>query len=106
MTENQKLGIYSPWVCEFKKYKALFEKDKDIKVEFDNNEPAVKLYITGQEKYEALSQLLPIEKVFGGVTLKIQLIPANNLKLSSVDLFRKAFNGNPIVTDIITISKD
>ena len=63
------------------------------------------MYINSQDKYEALSQLLPAEKQLGNVTLKIQLIPAN-LNASKIDLLRKAFNGNPIVTDIISISRD
>ena len=103
---NKEINLFSPWVIYYKKLEALFGKDKDIKMTFDNNELVVKMYINGQDKYEALSQLLPAEKQFGTVTLKIQLIPANNLKQSKVDLFRKAFYGNPIVNDIIVISHD
>lgn len=103
---NKEINLFSPWVIYYKKLEALFGKDKDIKMTFDNNELVVKMYINGQDKYEALSQLIPAEKQFGTVTLKIQLIPANNLKQSKVDLFRKAFYGNPIVTDIISISRD
>ena len=100
------LGVSSPWVCEFRKYQALFGQDKDIRLEFDNNTPAIKMYIIGQDKYEALSRLLPTERQFGNVVLKIQLIPDNNLKLSTLDLFRKAFADNPIVTDYISIPKE
>jgi hypothetical protein len=103
---NKEINLFSPWVIYYKKLEALFGKDKDIKMTFDNNELVVKMYINGQDKYEALSQLIPVEKQFGTVTLKIQLIPANNLKQSKVDLFRKAFYGNPIVNDIIVISRD
>ena len=103
---NKEINLFSPWVIYYKKLEALFGKDKDIKMTFDNNELVVKMYINGQDKYEALSQLIPAEKQFGTVTLKIQFIPANNLKQSKVDLFRKAFYGNPIVNDIIVISRD
>ena len=104
--ERLKFGVSSPWVCEFRKYQVLFGQDQDIKLDFDNDEPAIMVYINGQDKYEALSQLLPSEKHFGGVTLKIYLIPANDWKLAKLDLFRKAFNGNPIVTDFISIPKE
>jgi len=101
-----RINVSSPWVCEFRKYQVLFEQDQDIKLAFDNSNPTIKMYISGQDKYEALSQLLPAEKKFGGVTLRIQLIPANNLKLSKLDQFRRAFAGNPIVTDFISVPKD
>lgn len=103
---DKKLQIYSPWVIYFKKLEVLFGQDEDIKLDYDNNKRVVKMYINGQEKYEALSHLLPAEKQFGTVTLQIQLIPANKLQTSHIELFRKAFNGNPIVTDIIEISRD
>lgn len=103
---DKKLQIYSPWVIYFKKLEVLFGQDEDIKLDYDNNKRVVKMYINGQEKYEALSHLLPAEKQFGAVTLQIQLIPANKLQTSHIDLFRKAFNGNPVVTDIIEISRD
>ena len=101
-----KFGVSSPWVCEFRKYEIIFGKDKNIKLEFDNNDPTIKMYINGQDKYEALSQFLPSEKQFGNVKLKIQLIPANNLKMSTLDMFRRAFADNPIVTDIISIPRE
>lgn len=102
---DKKFQLYSPWVIYYKKLQILFGQDKDIKMDFDNDTLTVKMYINSQDKYEALSQLLPAEKQLGNVTLKIQLIPAN-LNASKIDLLRKAFNGNPIVTDIISISRD
>lgn len=102
---NKEINLFSPWVIYYKKLEALFGKDKDIKMSFDNDELTVSMFINSQDKYEALSQLLPVEQQFGNVTLKIQLIPAN-LNTSKIDLFRKAFNGNPVVTDIISISRD
>ena len=103
---NRDLKIVSPWVNYYREIEALFGKDPDITIEFSNDEKFIKLYITGREKYEALTQLLPTEKVFGNVVLKIELIPSNKLELSKVDLFRRAFSGNPIVNDIISIDKE
>lgn len=104
--ENKKIKLISPWVNFYREIEALFGKDSDIKIVFDNAERVIKLYVKGQEKYEALSRLIPSEKIFGNVTLKIQIIPENNSELSTIDLFRRAFSGNPVVTDIITITRE
>ncbi len=74
---DKKFQLYSLWVIYYKKLQILFGQDKDIKMDFDNDTLTVKMYINSQDKYEALSQLLPAETQLGNVTLKIQLIPAN-----------------------------
>lgn len=102
----QNLKKISPWVEYYRKLVALFKKDPDIKIIYDEGINVIKMYINGQDKYEALSQLLPSEKKFGNVTLEIELIPCNDLKLSRTDLFRRAFSGNPVVTDVITIGQE
>lgn len=104
--ENKEFTLVSPWVNFYREIEALFGKDPDIKIEFSNTEKTIKLYVTGQEKYEALTQLLPTEKELGTVTAKIQVIPANCLKLSGLDLFRNAFKDNPVVTDFVTIPRE
>lgn len=104
--DKGKLALVSPWVNFYREIEALFGQDKDIKIQFNNDEKYIKLFVNGQDKYEALTKLLPAEKKFGNVTISIQVIPANNSEQSTIDLFRKAFNGNPIVTDIITITRD
>ena len=102
----QNLKKISPWVEYYRKLVALFKKDPDIKIIYDEGINVIKMYINGQDKYEALSQLLPSEKKFGNVTLEIELIPCNDLKLSQTDLFRRAFSGNPVVTDVITVGQE
>ena len=102
----QNLKKISPWVEYYRKLVALFKKDPDIKIIYDEGINVIKMYINGQDKYEALNQLLPSEKKFGNVTLEIELIPCNDLKLSQTDLFRRAFSGNPVVTDVITIGQE
>lgn len=103
MENNTKVKIVSPWVNYFRELEALFKNDPDIKITYDNIKRVVTLYICGQDKYDALSQLLPAEKMFGNVKLEINLVPDNKLNLTKIDLFRRAFSGNPIVNDIITI---
>lgn len=104
MSEN-KVGLSSPWVTFGRKMEALFGPDPEIKVEFDNEAPAVKLYVDNEEKADALSKLLPTEKTFGNVILNIIIIPAN--KNSVVDpkvaVFKTAFKGNPVLKDVVSV---
>lgn len=104
--KNGELGIVSPWVEHFRKIEIFFAKDPDIRVEYNNDVPCVKIFIDNQDKYEALSRVLPTEKSFGKVILKIKLCPANFEAMSPIDFFRKAFKGNSAVTDIITVPSE
>lgn len=71
------LKLSSPWVIFYKEINAMFEYDPEIKVVFDEEENIVKLYVDNPDKADALSQILPKEKEFGAVTLKIEVVPAN-----------------------------
>lgn len=101
--DKKELKIVSPWVDFYKKLEAFFKFDPEIRVEYDNEIPLLKIYVESQDKYEALSRVLPSERAFGNVALKIELIPANVEKLPTIELFRRAFKGNPAVTDIISV---
>ena len=91
-----------PWVTYANALMAMFEKDPDIKVTYDNENLGVKLYVNGSAKADALTKLLPAEKSFGNVTLKISVVPANDNPEDMVKLFRDAFFGNEAVADIWT----
>ena len=105
MSEVNKVGLSSPWVTFSRKIEALFGQDPEIKVEFDNEAPSVKLYVEDEEKAEALAKLLPTEKIFGNVILHISIIPAN--KNAAVDpkviAFKTAFKGNPVLKDVVSV---
>lgn len=94
-----------PWIQFANAIVALFEKDPDVKVTYDNDNLGVKLYVNGTAKADALAKLLPTEKQFGNITLKIAVIPANAIE-SKEKLFRDAFFGNEAVTDIWTAPMD
>jgi hypothetical protein len=104
--ENKGFKLVSPWVNLYRKIEALFGQDPDIKINFDNDNRTITLYVDGQEKYEALSQFIPATKELGNVKVTIKVIPANNAKLSNLDLFRNAFKGNPVVDDFITVPRE
>ena len=93
--EASGLKIVSPWVNYYREIEALFGKDPQINIEFDEDTPEIKMFIEDSEKADAIGQLLPPEKYFGNVLLKITIVPANGVYESQVAKFKKAFEGNP-----------
>lgn len=89
-----KVGLSSPWVNFYRELEALFAKDPEVKVIYDEEKNDVKLYVDNLAKADALAQLLPIERTFGNITVTITVIPANKETTSKIQLFRTAFEGN------------
>ena len=98
MEEN--LKVSSPWVKYVHKMKELFDHDTDVLVQYDNVANKVKLLVTGTDKAWALGQLLPEEKEFGNVTLKIEVVPANRSS-EKADLIEMALKGNRAFVEMI-----
>lgn len=101
---ENKTTMSAPWILYYREVEALFAEDPDVKVIFDEDAYALKLYVDGNDKAEAISCLLPNSKEFGNIKMTISIIPANVRFGSAVDAFRKAFEGNPAVTQIKTVS--
>lgn len=99
----EKLKLSPPWQTYVSELEALFGKDPDIQVIYDDEEKIVKLYVDNSRKAEALAKLLPVEKEFGNVVLNIAVIPANDENEDEVSLLAKAFEGNPALADIKTV---
>ena len=95
------MKISAPWVTYYRKLEALFKDDSCVKVVYEEDEKVVKLYVKGEVKAKALEALLPVSVNFGNVDLEIQVIPANGEK-SAIELYRDAFSGNPIVSEILS----
>lgn len=72
-----KINMSPPWVLYYKKLNALFDKDDDVLVIYDEDKMEVKLYCTDEDKTEALSFLLPETVSFGSAELKITIVPSN-----------------------------
>ena len=90
------LKLSSPWVNFYREIQALFKDDPKIKIDYSEDDKVIKLFVEGEEKAEALMKLLPTERTFGNVTLRIQVVPANDAAVPRVELFQKAFEGNPV----------
>lgn len=75
----------APWVTYYREVDALFKKDKEVFVVFDEENTELRIYVNSQSKASAIQYLMPTEKEFGNVILKIEVIPANGIKIRNVD---------------------
>jgi len=104
--DSAKASVSAPWYIYCREVKALFHKDPDVTVQFEDSGEAktLKLFVEGYDKTEAIGLLLPKEKVFGNVVVDIQVIPSNNNKIGYTieDIFKRAFEGNPSFKGVVT----
>lgn len=97
--DNMKLS--PPWITFANEVKALFEQDKEVIVLYYDENKTLKLYVKNERKADAISRLIPAEKTFGNVTLKIEVVPANrDGEETQLDLIKLAFAGNRAVESI------
>lgn len=101
------LRILPPWSSFINKIKELFKEDPQIIVntDFNSEHPSVSLATNNPDKASALLKLLPEEKVFGSITLKINVdcyTFSNNKAFTSMkELFEAAFYRNPVLVHVI-----
>ena len=91
------MKLSPPWVTYFHEIEQLFEPDDEIKLVIDENANEIKMYVDNTDKANALTMLLPAEKKFCNITIKTTIYPPNLAEGKSLDLFEKAFAGNPIM---------
>lgn len=96
------LKLSPPWTIYMRKINALFGEDPDVLVQYEEDENTINLRVNGQDKADAISKILPTEKAFGNVVLKINVIPSNKPE-TKLETFRKAFEGNPIFSYAVAI---
>ena len=89
-----RLTLSAPWVIYYRQLDALFSRDEEVKVIFDEDNNEIRLYVDNGSKADALTQLLPVEKEFGNYTLKITVIPGNDVLMAKGSLVEAAFEGN------------
>ena len=92
-----RLKLSPPWVTYINKLEALFDGDPQIAFNIDYDNMTVALAGNNGEKNAALQRLLPTEKQFGNITLKVIVDgPIANIAFhTQKDLFDCAFKGNP-----------
>ena len=89
------LEIQSPWIILYEEINALFGSDPDIDVRYDQANYTIKIYVSKIHKADALTAILPMERTFGNITVKIEVIPPNTNEIDFTELFETAFAGNP-----------
>lgn len=94
------VNLSPAWDIYYMQTNTLFSSDNEVNVLYDREKMELKLYVDNDEKASALEELMPSEKDFGSVKLKIYVIPANGKVLkkwtgTNKDLFEAAFLGNP-----------
>ena len=98
------MKLISPWINFYREICALFKRDKDVSVVYDEDENVITLYVDSATKADALDYLLPMERTFGNVTVKISVVPSNNEGEHPENLIEDAFRGNPAYAFHKTIS--
>lgn len=93
------MKLAAPWLTFYNEVKALFEEDPEVKVTFDEEKYELALYVENARKADALTQLMPEEKAFGNVKVKIKVVPSDGAQ-TKLDLIREAFYGNPVLSYI------
>jgi hypothetical protein len=93
------MKLAAPWITFYNEVKALFEEDPEVKVTFDEEKYELALYVENVRKADALTQLIPEEKTFGNVKVKIKVVPADDAQ-TKLDLIQEAFYGNPALSYI------
>ena len=99
---SEKVKLSAPWVLYVDALRAMFEEDPEVTIDYDDETNVVRMRVDNQVKADALSQLIPAEKDFGNVKLKINVVPAN-MKAKKSDLFMAAFAGNNAVNGYVPI---
>ena len=93
----EKIKIVSPWINFYHEVTALFRADPDVDVKFnDEDDYEIKLFVKDPMKAEALEYILPKERIFGNVTVKVTVIPANKPISSIEEALRYGFKDNLI----------
>ena len=98
------LGLSTPWVTFAREIDILFSKDPEVTVVYQNDDKEIKIYVDNYAKADAIAAIIPQEKTFGNVTVKVTVIPANEDFVNRITLFRNAFAGNPILNRIETVT--
>lgn len=101
-----RLKISPPWITYINKLQAIFDEDPQIafNTNFEEGNYSVTLATNNPEKAAALKWLLPEEKVFGKISLAINIDcdkVINKAFSSPKELFETAFYNNPVLAYVV-----
>lgn len=99
-----RIQLSPPWCIYVDELTQMFKYDEQVHVVFDEEHYTVKLYVDDTEKAEALSLILPSEKIFGKISLIINVVYPNGVKTTpfadNYSIYSAAFKGNKAVNFI------
>ena len=102
MTESkQNFNLISPWLDLYRKMECLFGEDPAIRLELNEETYTIKLYVEDETKANALAKLLPMHKQLGNIVVNICVVYPNE-DTNHTRLFMDAFDGNPILEDVVS----
>ena len=99
------LKLISPVRDYYHKIEVLFKDDPKVRVTFDDDRNTIRLYVDGDIKAMAISQILPWKKVFGNISVYTEIVPSNSQQIVDLNTFKQAFDGNPAVAYITTMDR-
>ncbi len=112
MNKENIIKLSPTWHTYHRKVNALFGKDPDIIIKdlakIDDGSYTYMMLISNKEKAAAIKAILPSTVTFGSINVNAcilgpeedEIIPITG---SEVDIYKSAFSGNPIVTQILEI---
>lgn len=101
---SDELQLSAPWMTYYRKVYSIFDEDPEVAVAIgdEDGNKVITILVENGVKADAISQIMPSEVQFGNVSVKVNVIPSND-EPTKESLFRNAFAGNPIVSDIASI---
>ena len=106
VAKEKKSELSPPWWEFYHKLDAMFGSDPEIHMEFndDDEDKEIKMFVDSQAKADALMQVLPMEKDYGNVKLKLTIVPSDKAG-SIAQLYKTIFNGNPVFSDAVEVDQ-
>lgn len=101
---GKEIKLSPPWVTYYRELEELFSQDPEVTVKFDEDDMQIEVLVENTDKAMALETLLYQQKVFGNVTVFINVIPANNINKVPLATMKAAFKDNPICAKIESVT--
>lgn len=98
-----RLKLSAPWITYYKEVDAFFKEDPEVNVVYDEEENVITLYVANGDKADALTQLLPVSREFGDVSVQHRIIPSNLRHGINGSVLEAAFRNNKAVSYIKNI---
>ena len=97
---ENKLKLSPPWAIYLHQLQAFFKRDPGVKIFFNERDGEITLYAKEDNKAEALRGLLPYEKSFGNVSVKLNVVLGKIVPDTNKHIIEEAFTGNEALSYI------